>query len=316
MQAKKEATYSIIIPHYNSVPTLKILLASIPVSADYQIIVIDDNSKADMSLIKELVLKRGGEFYLNETGKNSAGTCRNIGLSHAKGKWVLFADADDFFTENLPCQLEKFSNHEVDIIFFAPDSLNLETGLKAGRHIHYENLLRSYQENPGHANGLKIRYCFNPPWSKLIRKTFLEENNILFEDVIIANDMLFSTKCGFFAKSFAVCLTPIYCITKSRLSLTASANREKLTIKHNVNLRRIIFLKQNLSESDWNELNAFGLGTVIGWFNDRLKLIDIFRLIRLCRRNKIRIMHRRYLNVFWVVKEMLARREKIRNKAS
>lgn len=39
------------------------------------------------------------EIYHNSK-KKGAGTCRNIGLERARGKWLLFADSDDLFLDN------------------------------------------------------------------------------------------------------------------------------------------------------------------------------------------------------------------------
>jgi glycosyltransferase involved in cell wall biosynthesis len=93
--------FSVIIPHKNRPDLLQYCLNSIPRRKDIQIIVVDDNSDEDKvnfnkfpGLDDEYV-----EIYLTKEGKG-AGYARNMGLKHAKGKWLLFADADDFFTEN------------------------------------------------------------------------------------------------------------------------------------------------------------------------------------------------------------------------
>lgn len=88
--------YSIIIPHFNDFKSLERLLNSIPSRDDIEIIVIDDKStdEYDLDSIKSKCI-----FLNNETPIKSAGTCRNIGLKIAKGKWLLFADSDDVFFE-------------------------------------------------------------------------------------------------------------------------------------------------------------------------------------------------------------------------
>src|SRR5690625_3621526 len=93
---------SIIIPHYNSVNTLQKLLDLIPIKNDIQTIVIDDNSNE--GVIKYDRLRTGKKyqhitFLENNTNVKGAGVCRNIGIKHAKGEWVLFADADDILME-------------------------------------------------------------------------------------------------------------------------------------------------------------------------------------------------------------------------
>ena len=90
--------YSIIIPHRNIPLLLRRCLDSIQRRMDIQIIVVDDNSdpgQVDFEHFPGLD-EPCVEVYFTKEGKG-AGYARNIGLKHAKGKWLLFADADDFY---------------------------------------------------------------------------------------------------------------------------------------------------------------------------------------------------------------------------
>ena len=85
-------TYSIIIPHKNIPKLLQRCLDSIPRREDTQIIVVDDNSdpaKVDFTHFPGLS-DPSVEVYFDKSGKG-AGRARNIGLEHAKGKWLVFA---------------------------------------------------------------------------------------------------------------------------------------------------------------------------------------------------------------------------------
>ena len=95
-------TFSIIIPHKGIPDLLMRCLRSIPVSADIQVIVVDDNSPdADTYLERYPELSRPNLEFIRTTKGGGAGYARNIGLDHAKGEWLLFADADDFYVEDM-----------------------------------------------------------------------------------------------------------------------------------------------------------------------------------------------------------------------
>ena len=95
-------TFSIIIAHYDIPDLLMRCLKSIPVSEDIQVIVVDDNSPdADTYLERYPELSRPYLEFIRAQKNGGAGYARNIGLDHAKGKWLLFADADDFFVGNM-----------------------------------------------------------------------------------------------------------------------------------------------------------------------------------------------------------------------
>ena len=90
-------TYSFIIPHHNSPELLNRCLDSIPKREDIQIIVVDDNSAED----KRPCVKRDDVevIYIDAEHTKGAGRARNYGLKAAKGKWLLFADCDDYYND-------------------------------------------------------------------------------------------------------------------------------------------------------------------------------------------------------------------------
>lgn len=161
---------SIIIPHFNSPGTLKILLDSIPKIAEIQIIVVDD--KSTQGIEQYNVLTREKEyinvmFLENTTDKKGAGTCRNIGLERATGNWVLFADADDYFLSGFYEIVKRYFETDYDVIFFKPTSVDLKTGELSFRHLGYASLIDAYDKND-YFTELRLRYKWYPPWSKMI----------------------------------------------------------------------------------------------------------------------------------------------------
>ena len=92
--------FSVIIPHHEIPALLQRCLDSIPDVPEVQVIVVDDNSseqKVDFEQFPGLGRKYTQCIFDKEGG--GAGHARNIGMKHADGKWLVFADADDFFIE-------------------------------------------------------------------------------------------------------------------------------------------------------------------------------------------------------------------------
>ncbi|MBU1066325.1 glycosyltransferase family 2 protein, partial [Patescibacteria group bacterium] len=69
-------------------------------------IVVDDNSSDGTT---DLAKKLGAKVYERKLGKNFAAQ-RNFGLDKARGKWVLFIDADERVTENLRNEIVQITN--------------------------------------------------------------------------------------------------------------------------------------------------------------------------------------------------------------
>lgn len=253
----KEKKLSIIIPHYNSPQYLRILLASIPDYSDIQIIVVDDKSTErveEYEKFKEECVGKNIEFYDND-GIKSAGTCRNIGLQHAIGEWLLFADADDYFTEGFYDVVSRYMNSDYDIVFFPPTSVVMGTEELSNRHLVMAGKVHNYCENPDRKNELELRYRVMGPVSKLIRRAMVLENKIWFEEIIASNDVLFSAKCGYAAKRIKADMQVIYCITAHMGSLTTQWREEILETRLWACLRHFSFLNERLSEEEMNALN-------------------------------------------------------------
>jgi glycosyltransferase involved in cell wall biosynthesis len=233
----QEITFSIIIPHKNSPDLLQRCLNSIPRREDIQIIIVDDNSdesKIDFSKFPGLKDKYV-EVYLTKAGKG-AGYARNVGLEHAKGKWLLFADADDFFTENAFEYLfaEVDSPHE--IIYFRVTSCYSDTLEPADRGDKVNLLIDNFINKRKDSEGF-IRYKWQMLWGKMIKTEFIRERNIRFDEVPVSNDAMFSLLAGYYASSIDVINHSIYCATVTKGSLTNIMTAEIMMIRYTVALR-------------------------------------------------------------------------------
>lgn len=105
----------IITPAYNCRNTVKATYDSIfsQTFSDWEWIVVDDCSNdGSFEYIKELT-KEDNRVTVLQTPKNSGtAVARNIGLKHAKGRYITFLDSDDVLDPNyLECQLEFMKEH-------------------------------------------------------------------------------------------------------------------------------------------------------------------------------------------------------------
>lgn len=201
-----EYTYTVIIPHKDIQPLLRRCLGSIPAREDIQVIVVDDGSD-DPAETEAVVREAGNAEVVYASGSGGAGRARNIGLRHARGRWIVFADADDFFTDELLPALDSYSGSDLDIVFFDSRSASSET-------------LRPMPKRETSADRFRrsgdygiLRYTSHVVWGKMFSSRFVAGNAIVFEEIAACNDYMFSGKAGMLARRIAFDSRVIYCYT-------------------------------------------------------------------------------------------------------
>ena len=186
--------YTIIVPHKNMPDLLQRCLDSIPERDDIQVIVVDDDS--DPSRVDFGHFPGAGrknlEVGFDKQGRG-LGNVRNVGLDHARGKWVLFCDADDFFAEDFPAILDEMAEAEEDLVFFGVRSVLSENpAIPAPRTKYVNEYIWGYLHNDHDESNL--RYCFPIVMCKLFRREIIERHSIRCSETHWGSDIYFSAQ--------------------------------------------------------------------------------------------------------------------------
>ena len=200
--------YSLIIPHRNTPELLQRCLDSIPHRQDLEIIIADDNSS--ISVVDFDNFPGNGrsdvKIILNKEGRG-AGYCRNIAIDKAIGKWLLFSDSDDYFSDYLPILLDKYaSDDDTDMVFLnakAIDEFGKLSNLSINKYI--DNFLKHKRKALD-----VLRFSFWSPWSRMVKRSVFIDNKISFEEVPVGNDTMGILSASRFSKSFAVESNVVY----------------------------------------------------------------------------------------------------------
>lgn len=200
--------YSIIIPHYNIPDLLARCLRSIPERDDVQVIVVDDNSPGQESYLSSIpeLSRKNVEFYPTKDGLG-AGHVRNVGLSHAIGKWLVFSDSDDFFVDDFGKILDEYVNDEHDLIYFNIKSCDCYDTSKIYPDGNKNHIFKKYYET---GYDVYFRVCYTEPWGRIIRRSVVVDNAIEFQETKAHNDLLFAVKVGLSAEKVLVVDRPLY----------------------------------------------------------------------------------------------------------
>ncbi|MCI5776811.1 MAG: glycosyltransferase family 2 protein [Bacteroidales bacterium] len=240
--------FSIIIPHHNIPDLLQRCLDSIPQRDDLEVIVVDDNSDPAVVDFDNFPGKDRPDVKILRNDKRWAGTARNKGIEVATGRWLIFADADDYFNYCFNALLDKYADSEADIVYFNANSLDCEcychTKQTDWREQHINRLFGWCLE--GRSKGeVYLRYVWGEPWAKMFRRKMVVENNFRFDATPIHNDTTFVYMCGHYARKIEIDKHCVYCVTYRPSSLHLSISEENLLARVDVFARKERFMRDN-----------------------------------------------------------------------
>lgn len=296
---------SIIIPHFNTPDLLECLLHSIPVCDDFQVIIVDDSSTKNIGKLQQIKDEFPQHLFLeNDMPNKGAGAARNVGLKHATGEWLLFADADDYFMPDCYKILSENSSADADIVCFNTTSVEIDTGRMSDRHLRTINYCTQYCKEKNQINENYLRYGWAVPWGKLIKRKLVVENKIFFSETMVANDQMFSAKTGAVAKKIAVSNDILYCITQNRGSLTKTISPSLQQVRVDILIEKYQFLKSILPKKQLNALKISVMGYLIESVRYHLPLSFLIKMILQCLRAGVPIVKRECFNLCWVAKKI------------
>lgn len=239
--------FSFIIPHKNTPQLLEKCINSIPKRDDVQIIVVDDNSDPE---IVDFSHYPGSEIpkvtlVITKEGKG-AGYARNIGLRYAQGKWVIFADADDYFTNEIEAAMDDYKGQMFDVVFFKNKSVKIPSLSESYRGVELNRRVDLAIKTNDYTQAI----LYSSPCQKFFNRLFLEKNGILFNEVRWGNDVVFMGKVAANAKTYSAADRVIYCITESDNSIIKDPSIESRIVRFYQECENVIILKRTEYRSD------------------------------------------------------------------
>lgn len=232
---------SVIIPCWRGAAHyLPRLISSIPTWGGVEIIVVD-NSKEPLR--REEINTEREILLLHSSPDRHAGGSRNEGIANAKGKWLLFADADDYFTDDAFYVFNKHINSEAEIIYTKPEGRYDDTNEISGRGDTYAELVHGYCI--GTISEEDLRIGFGTPWCKMVSHALVDRENLRFDEIRACNDIYFSLTSGYFAKTIQADDITTYIVTVNRGSLTQRRDYEVIKARLYGKLHCNQFLKDH-----------------------------------------------------------------------
>ena len=218
---------SIIIPVYNVVDYIERCWKSVNAQtySDIELIFVDDCG-TDESISKlETLISEGSRFpvqIIKHKKNRGLSAARNTGIEASSGDYVYFLDSDD---DLVPSCMEELvaplGDYDYDFIIgdynLIGDGGYSPLTLPEGGIIGNEKIIKAYAEGKWYVMA----------WNKLLNRSFLIENGLLFKEGIIHEDVLWNFKLACIAESMYVVPKSLYNYYVRKASIMTSMSIEK-----------------------------------------------------------------------------------------
>lgn len=200
---------SVVMPVYNAGRYLRQCLDSLVCQTlqDIEIICVDDGSTDDSVAILEEYARKDNRIRFICQSNGGAGAARNNGIRNATGEYLSILDCDDFFEiDMLEKSYRRAKQTDADMVVFRCDLYDDHTGVyRTGDYtIRRELLPKKDVFSARDVERDVFRLFVGWSWDKLFRRSFVEENEIWFQEQRTTNDMLFVFNGLIRAKRIAV----------------------------------------------------------------------------------------------------------------
>ena len=224
----KEIFISIVVPVYNTEQYLDECLQSIlkqTIIENIELICVNDGSSDNSLEILNLYKEKFPNMIIIDQKNSGAPTARNNGLRVATGEYVYFIDSDDYIiNDNCLNELYNVAKKEaLDILNFNHLILK-NNSLKKVSIKRENNKIYTGKEYISTAEKGNIT---NPPWDKLLKRSYLKEINFYYTSGIIHDDAEALLPLFYYAKKVSFIDKFVYVYRIRANSITNSEKTEK-----------------------------------------------------------------------------------------
>lgn len=282
--------YSVIIPAYNSEKTIKRCIESITLQdrTDVEIIIVNDGSTDESeSICKALQTEHNNIIYIHKEN-GGVSSARNLGLSVAKGKYVMFVDSDDYVESKCFDVLDNYTKSDADFYQFVFSIVANE--IVKETYAWPEIRVNTLSEKEAFISESVVARSINSSCAKLFKRKVIEENGLSFcEELSVGEDLTF-------VFTFLLSADKIE-RTDKRIYFVDVSNDESLSRKYreNLSVQKICVYESLCKALKKSEIESESVNRSLSWLHYRnaysvVNDLSKSNLTFLERRKKLKVM--------------------------
>lgn len=186
---------SIVIPVYNAEKTVSRAIKSITNQKfdNLEIIIVNDGSTDQSSKICNELSSNNQLIKLFHIDNSGVSAARNYGIEQAKGKYITFLDADDYYNENFFKVITSEIEENTQLLLYGyniiRNGVHMDSRLPLKENVQFRNKYE-FRET---AVSLISNEMINAPWNKIYLTSYLKNNKFKFPtDIDIGEDLSFN----------------------------------------------------------------------------------------------------------------------------
>ncbi len=216
--------FSVIIPVYNAEKVISKCVLSVlnQTFSDYELILINDGSTDTSNIVIEEIIKKFPQKKIRLLNQENcgAGETRNHGIEYAKGEFIAFLDADDYWDELFLEETAKVINKKgADLVY-----VDIVRERENGTVIRFEKM-SSYSALDKETI-IRWQLTGKIPWGgvrKVIKRSLLLDHNIRYATTIkVGEESVYSYKALYYSHKFSFQSTALYHYVDNGSSLTSN----------------------------------------------------------------------------------------------
>src|SRR5699024_5734652 len=123
---------------------------------------------------------------------------------------------------------------------------------------------------------------------------------------IAMNDIMFSTKTGYYMENYLATPEIIYCVTRNKGSLTMMMTKEVHDSRTDALLRYYGFINNNIPKEQRKYLNLSSISALVRTYKSGLGISEVFSTYKRFRQNNIKTLDRRFLNPALIIRKAIS----------